>query len=150
MGIFGSKKDKKTKQAEEKKDLAQVKDAKKGKKESSDNKKNNQKENKKNKEAQIKATANGFEHIIRPVVSEKASFMGAENKYIFEVEKRANKIEISKAIQSIYGVKPIKINIINVNGKKVRFGRKFGQTKNWKKAIVSLKEGQTINVYEGV
>ena len=62
----------------------------------------------------------------------------------------ANKIEITKAIQSLYGVNPVKVNIIKVGGKAVNFGRVSGKRKNFKKAIVTLRKGERIEVFEGV
>ena len=63
---------------------------------------------------------------------------------------KVNKIEIKKAIQAVYGVMPLKVNISNLSGKKIRLGRVQGVTKNKKKAIVTLKAGDKIQVYEGV
>jgi len=97
-----------------------------------------------------KNTKDAYRYIIRPLVTEKGTYLNSENKYIFEVAPRANKITVKKAIWNIYGVWPEKVNIIKVRGKKVRYGRVRGVTKNWKKAVVALKEGETISVYEGV
>lgn len=91
-----------------------------------------------------------FRILLKPLVSEKASFLGAENKYIFTVAAKANKIEIAKAIKEVYGIKPVKVNIVKNIGKQVRYGRTSGRRKDWKKAIVTLPTGQTIKVYEGV
>lgn len=88
--------------------------------------------------------------LVRPLVTEKVSNLGADNKYVFAVAVRANKVEVAKAIQQVYGIKPIKVNIINMAGKKARYGRITGRRKDWKKAIVTLAAGQTIKVYEGV
>jgi large subunit ribosomal protein L23 len=88
--------------------------------------------------------------LVKPLITEKAANVGVQNKYVFEVDTKANKIEIAKAVHETYGIKPIDVNIIRTKGKKVRYGRMFGQRKNWKKAIVSLPKGQTINIYEGV
>jgi large subunit ribosomal protein L23 len=96
------------------------------------------------------ASAEAQKILIRPLMTEKSTFLGAENKYVFEVSGRANKTEIAKAIHGIYQVKPIKINIINSFGKKIRTNRGAGKTKDWKKAIVTLKAGEKIEVYEGV
>ncbi|MBT4648870.1 50S ribosomal protein L23 [bacterium] len=87
---------------------------------------------------------------MRPVISEKATMANQENKYIFEVAIKANKIEIKKAIEEIYGVTPIAVNVMNQRGKFVRFGRKTGRTKDTKKAIVTLKKGDSITIYEGI
>ena len=88
--------------------------------------------------------------LMRPVISEKATMANQENKYIFEVAIKANKIEIKKAIEEIYGVTPIAVNVMNKRGKFVRFGRKTGRTKDTKKAIVTLKKGDSITIYEGI
>lgn len=88
--------------------------------------------------------------LVKPLVSEKATFLGQYGQYIFEVTKKANKNEIAKAILDTYGVKPIKINIVNLRGKKVRYGRIEGKTRARKKAIITLKPGEKIEVYEKV
>jgi large subunit ribosomal protein L23 len=88
--------------------------------------------------------------LMRPVISEKATMANSENKYIFEVATRANKIEVKKAVEEVYGVTPIAVHMINERGKFVRFGRKTGRTKNTKKAIVTLKKGDSITIYEGI
>lgn len=84
--------------------------------------------------------------LIRPVITEKATLSGT---YIFEVARSANKSEVAKAIKSMYGVTPKHVRIMNVGGKKVRWGRMDGERKSWKKAVVRLNAGETINVYEG-
>ncbi len=88
--------------------------------------------------------------LVRPVITEKATDLSADNKYAFVVEKSANKIEVAKAIKAVYGVEPTAVNIINMQGKQVARGRIRGQRKDWKKAIVTLKKGDTISIYEGV
>jgi large subunit ribosomal protein L23 len=84
------------------------------------------------------------------LVTEKGALIGAENKYLFEVSPRTNKSEVRKAIEHAYNVKPLKINIVNVKGKTTRSGRSLGHLKNWKKAVVTLKMGDKISIYEGV
>jgi len=84
--------------------------------------------------------------LIRPIITEKATFLTRENKYIFAVAPTANKLEIFKAIEQTYKIKPIDVNIINVKGKLVRYGRTSGYTKKWKKAIVTLKPGDKIDL----
>lgn len=91
-----------------------------------------------------------YKVIVRPLITEKAANLGSENKYVFAVNINANKIEIAKAVNEVYGIKPVRVNIISVKGKKVRYGRIIGQRKNWKKAVVTLPKGKTIKVYEGV
>ena len=87
--------------------------------------------------------------LVRPLITEKVTALEGNNQYVFAVESPVNKIEIQEEIKKIYDVKPIKVNIITVRGKKVRFGRTQGTRKKWKKAIVFLKEGDSINVTKG-
>jgi large subunit ribosomal protein L23 len=91
-----------------------------------------------------------YRTLVKPLITEKATNLSAANKYVFVVERAANKIEVAKAIQSIYGVKPVSVNLLNVSGKVVRRGRISGRRKAWRKAIVTLAKGETIKIYEGV
>lgn len=93
---------------------------------------------------------NAYRVLVKPLVTEKVSNLGALNKYVFAVACEANKIEVAKAIKEVYGVKPVSVNIINRLGKKARYGRISGRRKDWKKAIVTLPKGETIKIYEGV
>jgi len=88
--------------------------------------------------------------IIRPIVTEKSAVAQSQNKYSFIVDKRANKSEIKIAIKEIFGVLPLSVNLINVEGKIRRFGRVKGRRQDYKKAIVTLPKGKTISVHEGV
>jgi large subunit ribosomal protein L23 len=88
--------------------------------------------------------------LVKPLITEKATHLASENKYVFVIARGANKIETAKAIQAVYGVKPVDVNIVNMKGKKVARGKVRGQRKDWKKAIVTLAKGDTIKVYEGV
>ncbi len=88
--------------------------------------------------------------LVKPLVTEKATNLGAHNKYVFVVALNANKISVAKAVEATYGVKPIKVNIANASGKKVARGKVRGQRKDWRKAIVTLPQGKTIKIYEGV
>ena len=88
--------------------------------------------------------------IIKPIITEKATNLSADRKYIFEVATGANRIEIAKAVQSLYGVQPVKVNIIRQGGKQIRYGRAEGRTKDRKKAIVTLREGESIKIQDGV
>lgn len=99
---------------------------------------------KKSEKKILKKTDQTDRLLLSPVVTEKATSLGQYGKYVFAVPTSANRIEIAKAVQIIYGVTPIKVNIINTSGKDVRYGRTDGRTKDWKKAIVTLKEGQKI------
>jgi len=98
----------------------------------------------------IRKYGNAYKILIKPLVTEKASMIGAENKYVFEVSQGANKIEIFKAVAEVYGIKPVSVNIIKVKGKNVRYGRTRGKKKDWKKAIITLPKGKSIKIYEGV
>jgi len=92
-----------------------------------------------------------YEIIERPLVTEK-SIAGAERgKYTFRVNKNANKIEIAKAVEQIFNVKVASVNTMRVRGKAKRLGRyPEGRTPDWKKAIVTLKPGFKIEVFEGM
>ena len=88
------------------------------------------------------------EIIIRPLITEKSTTLMAEGKYVFEVAKAANKIEIAKAVSEIFKVKVADVNTINVEGKKKRMGRFVGKRSDFKKAIVKLAAGETIEYFE--
>jgi len=88
--------------------------------------------------------------LVKPLITEKSSFLSPYGQYVFEVSLKTNKVEIAKAIERVYGVKPVSVNIVRVRGKKVRYGKTLGETKKWKKAIITLKPGDKIEVYEGV
>lgn len=88
--------------------------------------------------------------IIRPVITEKSMNLLAENKYTFIVDKRANKVEIRQAIEEIFKVKVDKVWTMNIRGKKRRMGRNEGYKPDRKKAIVLLKPGHKIPLYEGM
>ncbi len=91
-----------------------------------------------------------YQILLKPLITEKATELGAQNKYVFSVDPSMNKVEVKKAIRQIYNVDPKAVNILNYSGKQVRYGKTTGQTKKWKKAVVTLKPGDTIQVYEGV
>ena len=86
--------------------------------------------------------------IIRPLITEKSTTLMAEGKYVFEVAKAANKIEIAKAISQILNVKVVSVNTVNVEGKVKRMGRSIGKRSDYKKAIVKLAAGETIEFFE--
>lgn len=88
--------------------------------------------------------------LVAPLVTERSSAMEQLNKYAFIVDASANKIEIAKAFATRYGIMPEGVNVSNYYGKYKRYGRNWGKTKDWKKAIISLPKGKSINVYEGV
>ena len=96
--------------------------------------------------------ANVYDIIIRPIITERSMAAVAEKKYVFEVAKDANKIEIKKAVEEIFGVTVIKVTTANVDGKAKRMGAaRPGMTRSWKKAYVQLTEdSKTIEVFEGM
>ena len=95
-------------------------------------------------------SVNAYRLLIKPLISEKSANEGHMGKYYFAVAMNANKIEIAKAIEALYGIKPTKVNMIKMEGKMKSRGRISGKRKDWKKAIVSLPKNKTIDVYAGV
>ena len=92
-----------------------------------------------------------YDIIKRPLITEKTSIQKENsNQVTFEVDPRANRIEIQRAIETIFKVKVAKTRTVNVNGKVKRRGRITGKRKNWKKAIVTLMPGERIDFFEGV
>jgi large subunit ribosomal protein L23 len=88
--------------------------------------------------------------IKRPVITERTTDLMEENKFAFEVDLRANKTEIKKAIEDIFGVNVEKVNTLRVPSKKKRVGRHVGRTSEWKKAIVTLtSDSKPLNFFEG-
>lgn len=88
--------------------------------------------------------------IVRSLVTEKAAVGESEQKYSFVVGQRATKTQVIRAMAVLYGVKPVKVNMINIQGRTVRFGRTMGRRSDYKKAIVTLGKGQSINLHSGV
>lgn len=91
--------------------------------------------------------------IIRPIISEKSHSLSEENKYTFEVAVESNKHQISDAIEEIFNVDVVRVNTMKVKGKPKKLGRKQlsqGYTSTWKKAVITLKPGQKIEIFGGV
>ena len=86
---------------------------------------------------------NAFDVIIAPVVTEKCNALMQEKKYTFKVHPAAGRIEIAKAVEELFKVKVAKVNVMNYQGKAKRAGRtvKMGRRADWKRAIVTLAEG---------
>lgn len=82
--------------------------------------------------------------LVQPRVSEKAGQLAKLNKYVFIVKKKANKVEVKKAVESKYQVRVLQVNMVNTQGKTKSFGRTPGRTADFRKAIVTLKEGDSI------
>lgn len=88
--------------------------------------------------------------IRRPVITEKSTDLKTDrNQIVFEVERGANKIEIKQAIEKLFKVKVTQVRTMIMEGKKKKVGRRVGKRPDWKKAIVTLKEGDTIDFFEG-
>ncbi len=86
----------------------------------------------------------------RPLITEKTANLAADGVYVFEIAIDSGKIEVRDAIRELYGVTPRRVNVMKVRGKRVRFGRRKGVRRASKKALVYLKKGEHIDVYEGV
>lgn len=91
-----------------------------------------------------------LEVLRRPIITEKNTALLGQNKYTFEVAREANKPQIKEAVEKAFNVKVTAVNVINVPGKMRRFGRHRGMSPAWKKAVVTLKEGDKIELFEGV
>ena len=95
---------------------------------------------------------NAHQVLIRPVITEKNTMLSERhNQYAFEVSRDANKLEIKRAVETVFkDVRVISVNTVWVPGKERRFGRRSGMTKPWKKAIVGLAQGQRIELFPGM
>lgn len=92
-----------------------------------------------------------FEVLRRPISTEKSNFQADfESQYTFEVDRRANKVQIKKAVEQAFDVDVLAVNVMNMPGKPRRYGRYQGRTARWKKAVVTLAPGQQIEFFEGV
>ncbi len=106
--------------------------------------KTNRKQKEVKNDKQFKKEA--YKVIIRPIITEKSTREMRLGKYVFEVAANVNKIQVQKAFKHVYGVVPLQVNIVNLPGKVVRFGRIRGKRKDWKKAIITLPKGKSINL----
>jgi large subunit ribosomal protein L23 len=86
----------------------------------------------------------------RPVITEKSTMLGEGGQYVFEVARDANKIEIRRAVEAIFKVDVEAVNVSHVRGKMRRMGRSMGMTTGWKKAVVTLRQGQKIELFQGI
>jgi large subunit ribosomal protein L23 len=92
-----------------------------------------------------------YDIIIRPIVTENSMLQTSDRKFTFEVLKDANKTEVKKAVEAVFGVKVEKVNTLHVKGKLKRQGKTQGYTRSWKKAIVKLTaDSKTIEFFEGM
>ena len=90
------------------------------------------------------------EVLIKPLITEKNTMLGAEGKYTFKIDRRANKVQVKEAVEAIFKVNVTAVNTISVPPKSRRVGRTIGKTQAWKKAVVTLRPGQRLEIFEGV
>ena len=88
--------------------------------------------------------------IIRPVVSEKSYVLATADKYTFRVHKDAHKTQIKQAIEALFGVNVVEVRTSKVPSKPKRRGLSVGRTRAWKKAVVQVREGDTIPIFQGL
>lgn len=88
--------------------------------------------------------------LLRPLVTEKTTVLTAQDKYVFEVDTRANKSQIREAVELAFNVRVTDVNTMMMKGKPRRFGRKVVNRPDWKKAVVTLVPGDKIELFEGV
>lgn len=113
----------------------------------------NKKEDKKEATATAATAGNAIKVpavLVQPRVSEKAGHLASLNKYVFKVKTSANKIEVKKAVESAYKVRVTQVNMVVNRGKHRTYGRTSGKTSDFKKAIVTLKKGDKIELAEAV
>jgi len=92
-----------------------------------------------------------YQVLKRPLVTEKGTKQREQfNQIVFKVDRRANKILVRNAVENIFKVKVLGVKVINVKGKERRIGRNAGKKPDWKKAIVRIAPGETIEFFEGV
>ena len=93
---------------------------------------------------------NSFDVLRLPKLTEKTLRLKEEfNQFMFEVDPKANKIQIKESVEKAFKVEVLQVRTMNIRGKKKRLGRHQGRKSNWKKALITLKEGQTIEYFEG-
>ncbi len=148
MGLFGKKKKEENRQKDsdkvEKKTIA-----KKSVKASADDNKKKKAKSKKNEPLFISETADvAYRFIVKPWITEKTQNLIADNKYVFKVRQKTKKESVKEAIEKLYGVDVEKVNMVNIPSKKKRFGRVVGKRSALRKAVVTVKKGQKIEIFE--
>ncbi|HFC36212.1 MAG TPA: 50S ribosomal protein L23 [Candidatus Moranbacteria bacterium] len=148
MGLFGKKK----KEENQQKDSDKVEKktiAKKSVKSSADDNKKKKAKSKKNEPLFISETADvAYRFIVKPWITEKTQNLIADNKYVFKVRQKTKKESVKEAIEKLYGVDVEKVNMVNIPSKKKRFGRVVGKRSALRKAVVTVKKGQKIEIFE--
>lgn len=107
-------------------------------------------ENESSPKMKVSAYSLAYKVLVKPLVTEKSAIAQSKNKYSFVVAKGANKDQIKKAIEEVYGIRPSNVNVANIEGRRVRFGRSMGRRSDYKKAIITLPQGKTIDIHTGV
>jgi large subunit ribosomal protein L23 len=90
-----------------------------------------------------------YQVLVRPIISEKSTMLLTLHQYSFEVSKEANKMQIREAVELAFKVNVLNVNVIHVPGKMRRMGRHRGYTSSWKKAVVTIRPDQRIEIFEG-
>ncbi len=139
MGLFGKKKKDSDKAVEEKKVVKKKVATKKSVKKS---------DKKKSKPFISENAEMAYRLVVQPWVTEKTQNLSADNKYVFKVRFGAEKGKVKEAIENLYNIEVEKVNIVNIPPKKKRFGRIVGKRSAIKKAIVTVKRGQKIEIFE--
>ncbi len=85
----------------------------------------------------------------RPIVTERSTILGETGRYVFEVDTNASKHDIARAVEWAFDVRVVKVNTLKIPGKTKRYGRRPSKQPDWKKAIVSLAAGDSIQLFEG-
>lgn len=93
---------------------------------------------------------NIYQVLKRPIITEKNTLQAAQSKYSFEVAREATKQQIKEAVEKLFKVNVVGVNVSTVPGKMRRVGRNRGMTSPWKKAVVTIQQGQRIELFEGV
>ncbi|MCH8234980.1 MAG: 50S ribosomal protein L23 [Chloroflexi bacterium] len=90
-----------------------------------------------------------FDVLIRPIVTEQSTLLQESGKYVFQVQKRANKADVKAAVEKAFDVTVLDVNTMRIKGKNKRFGPRPVRRPDWKKAVVTLQAGDTIQLFEG-
>jgi large subunit ribosomal protein L23 len=88
--------------------------------------------------------------LLRPIITEKSTVLTAQDKYVFEVDVRANKTQVKEAVELAFNVRVASVNTMKMKGKPRRFGRRVTRRPDWKKAVVTLVHGDSIELFEGI
>ena len=146
MGLFTRKKDVDEKESKDVKKTVAKKNTKVSGVKNKEVKKASKKSN--NNVVSIVASKEAYKFIVSPWITEKTQELMTEGKYVFKIRRKVTKGQVKTAIEKMYGVKIIKINVINIPQKKRRFGRIIGKKASVRKAIVSLKKGDKIEMFK--